>query len=128
MARHAQPRELAALKGADKKNPQRYRTAPPKSGLPLGSAPDHLTEAQRACWFELESYALAGVLTGADRAMMELASKLLAESRENWVDFSAARMGHLVGILARLGLSPADRQKLGTTGSEESNPFDALDS
>ena len=128
MARHAQPRELAVLKGADKKNPQRYRTAPPKSGLPLGSAPDHLTEAQRACWFELESYAIEGVLTGADRAVMELAAKLLDESRTNWSDFSAARIGHLIGVLARLGLSPADRQKVGAPGQPDTNPFDALDS
>ena len=126
MARHAQPRELAALKGADRKNPQRYRKDAPKSQMPLGNAPDHLTETQRGCWFELQSYAVEGVLTGADRAMMELASKLLAESRENWVDFSAARMGHLVGILARLGLSPADRQKLGTEKAPDGNPFDAI--
>ena len=126
MARHAQPRELASLKGADRKNPQRYRKDAPKSHMPLGNAPDHLTETQSGCWFELQSYALDGVLTGADRAMMELASKLLAESRENWVDFSAARMGHLVGILARLGLSPADRQKLGTEKAPDGNPFDAI--
>lgn len=128
MARHAQPRELAALKGADKKNPQRYRKEAPRSGLPLGIAPDHLTDEQKACWFELESCALHGVLTGADRAMMELASKLLNESRSNWVDFSAARMGHMIGILARLGLSPADRQKLGAPSDDVANPFDHLDS
>ena len=43
-------------------------------------------------------------------------------------DFSAARMGHLIGVLARLGLSPADRQKVGMPGKSDTNPFDALDS
>ena len=127
MARHAQPRELAALKGADKRNPQRYRKDAPKSAVPLGNAPDHLTATQKECWFELQSYALEGVLTGADRMMMELASKLLSESREDWAEFSAARMGHLVGILARLGLSPADRQKLGAVKEDgEANPFASI--
>ena len=126
MARHAQPRELAALKGADRKDPQRYRKTPPKSSFDLGNAPDELSETQKAAWFELQSYAPDGVLTGGDRHMMELASKLLAESRENWLDFSAARMGHLIGILARLGLSPADRQKLGTEAKPDGNPFDAI--
>ena len=114
------------MKGADRKNPQRYRSKAPKSGVPLGNAPAHLSASEQAAWFELQSYALPGVLTGADRTVMEMGARLLAESRDNWLDFSAAKIGHLVGILARLGMSPADRQKLGTADGGDENPFDAI--
>lgn len=126
MARHAQPRQVAELKGADKKNPQRYRLEPPKTALPLGTAPEHMTDAAKAVWFELETYAPNGVLAGADRLMLETAAVLVAEFRANTAEFPAAKMGHMIGILARLGMSPADRQKLGTEKQAEDNPFNAF--
>src|SRR5690606_10751827 len=81
MARHAQPREVAELKGATRKNPQRYRKTPPACEQPLGTAPDHMGEHAKACWFEIETYAPSGVLRGADRLLLEIASELLAEFR-----------------------------------------------
>ena len=124
MARHAQPVELAKLKGADKKHPERYRKEVPVSDHALGSAPEHLNEAAKAVWFEIETYALKGVLTGSDRFVMEIASTLIAEYRSNPPDFKAAKYGHMVSCLARLGLTPADRQKLGTAKPAEGNAFD----
>lgn len=124
MARHAQPREVAELKGATRKNPQRYRNDPPVSDLPLGEAPGHLTEAEAACWFELETYAPRGVLKGADRLLLEMTSVLLSEFRDHKRDFSAAKFSQLVSCLARLGMSPADRQKLGATKPADGNEFD----
>ncbi len=124
MARHRQPEALAKLKGADKKNPQRYETQTPTSDLPLGNAPAHLSEAAKAVWFEIETYALKGVLTGSDRFVMEIASTLIAEYRSNPPEFKAAKYGHMVSCLARLGLTPADRQKLGTAKPAEGNAFD----
>lgn len=126
MARHSQPREVAALKGADKKNPQRYRAEVPKSVLPLGSAPEHLSEMAKAVWFELEAYAPAGVLAGSDRLMLETAAVLVAEFRENTKGFPASKMGHMIGVLARLGMSPSDRQKLGAEKTKEEDPFSAF--
>lgn len=124
MARHPQPRELAELKGATRHDPQRYRKQPPAVELALGTAPGHLTAEAKACWFELESYAPRGVLTGADRATLEVLSNLLAEYRENPKEFAVGKYTHLIGCLARLGMSPADRQKLGTEKPPEGNPFD----
>ncbi len=124
MARHKQPAELAQLKGADKKNPQRYTKAAPKSGKPLGKAPAHLPEDVAEVWRELEKCALPGVLTASDRFVMEVAASLLAEFRANRAEFKAAKYSHLIGCLARLGLTPADRQKLGTEKPQEGNPFD----
>ena len=124
MGRHAQPFEIAILKSADKNHPERYRNSPPKSDLPLGLAPDHMTPEGALCWAELSALALPGVLTGADRVMLELAASLLAEFRKDPAEFRAAKMGHLVGLLARFGMSPTDRQKV--TAPPNSNPFDVL--
>lgn len=124
MARHKQPAELAALKGAAKKNPQRYKNEAPKTGKPLGKVPGHLTPEVALVWKELESCALPGVLTGADRFVMEVAATLLSEFRILRTEFKAAKYSHLIGCLARLGLTPADRQKLGTEKKPEGNPFD----
>jgi hypothetical protein len=138
MARHAQPREIAELKGADRKNPQRYRGEVPKSGLPIGNAPDHLSDGAKKCWFELETYASPGVLTGSDRIALELASVLLAKQRR-WIEppegiaveeiwkfmaFSNGELNALVGLLARLGMTPSDRQKFGIGDKDKENSFD----
>lgn len=124
MARHAQPVELAKLKGADKRNPQRYRKQPAKSALALGNAPDHMTPAAKAVWFELETYALKGVLTGSDRLILETTAVLVAQFRSDPEGMQAAKLTQMIGCLARLGLTPADRQKLGTERQPEGNPFD----
>ena len=112
MARHSQPQELAKLKGSDKKNPQRYQKNPVKSQMPLGEAPDHMGDSEKANWFELESYAIPGVLTFADRVPFEMTVNLMTEMREDPRAFSGAKFGQLVGLLARFGMTPADRQKL----------------
>lgn len=122
MARHAQPRELAELKGLDKKNPQNYRREVPKSGLPLGDAPEHMTDAARDCWREISMHVIDGVLTGADRYIMEIVSNLLAEYRSNPVEFQSTKYGHMISCFARLGMSPADRQKVGVEKKEDEGP------
>ncbi|MGA6183342.1 hypothetical protein ACPEH1_19775 [Stenotrophomonas sp. NPDC077421] len=124
MARHRQPRALAELKGAPKKDPQRYRKETPTTGKSLGKVPSHLPAQIAEVWKELEKCALPGVLTSADRFIMEVASSLLSEFRANRGEFVAAKYSHLIGCLARLGLTPADRQKLGTEKTPEGNPFD----
>lgn len=124
MARHAQPLEVAELKGAPKLNPQRYRKETPKNAQPLGAMPDHLTAEAKSVWFEVEEYLLPGVMTAADRLVMETLCELLAEFRSSPREFPAAKLGHLIGCLGRFGMSPADRQKLGTEKPKEGNPFD----
>lgn len=127
MARHAQPRELAELKGANKKNPQRYQTETPKNNSPLGPPPPHLKAKAREVWFELEANCLPNVITAAERFLFEILSNLIAEYRRRPSAFPAAKYTHMVGLLARLGYSPADRQKLGVAKKgEETNPFAAF--
>ena len=124
MARRKLIREVAEVSGAIKRNPQRYRNEVPKSPYSLGLPPDYMTEAAKKCWFEIESYALAGVLGSADRMILELAANLLAEYRENPAEFVTARLTALINSLGRMGLTPADRQKLGPEKAKEANPFD----
>ncbi len=125
MARHPQPREVAELKGATKHDPQRYRKQPPAVEQPIGTAPVHMTDEAKVCWFELESLAPVGVLKGADRVALETLSNLLAEYRKNPPEFAVGKYTHLIGMLARLGMTPADRQKLGTEKPDDNaNPFD----
>jgi phage terminase small subunit len=126
MARHSQPREIADLKGATRRNPQRYRTEPPAVEFALGDAPAHLSGAAKDVWFEISTYAPTGVLKGADRILLEMLSNLLAEYRQDPVEFAVGKYTHLIGGLARLGMSPADRQKLGTEKAKQENEFNAF--
>lgn len=126
MARHSQPRELAELKGATRHDPQRYAKQVPKAAFALGQPPEHMDDDAKAVWFELETYALQGVLTCAERPVFEMLSTLLAQFRQGPYDFPANKMGHLISCLARLGMTPADRQKLGTSKTTEENPFDSF--
>ena len=131
MPRQRLTTEMAALKGADRKDPGRFvaRKKSPKNPLPLGAAPKHLTPEAAAAWFELSSYAIPGTITASDRVMLESASNLLAEYRLNPVEFSAARLGRLFQALSSFGMTPIDRQKLGPVGKDpEANPFSDLDS
>jgi hypothetical protein len=56
---------------------------------------------------------IEGVLTYADTILLEMASNLLAEYRVNPGDFPIGKYPHLIGCLARLGMSPSDRTKPG---------------
>jgi hypothetical protein len=124
MARHKQPIEVAKLKGADKKNPQRYKKDIPKSNKPLGGVPDHLSIAAKTVWKELVDYAIPGTITQSDRIIFETAAVLIAQFRSNPKNMPTARITAMIGCVARLGLSPTDRNKLGVDKKPEENPFD----
>ena len=129
MPRQRLTTEMAALKGADRVNPGRFRDRKkaPKSELPLGNAPDDFDAGQQKAWFELSSYAIPGTLTGADRVALETASVLLAEFRSNRAAFPAAKYGRLFQYLSAFGMTPVDRQKLGAAKDDgEANPFDSV--
>jgi hypothetical protein len=113
MARHKQPRELAELKGATKVNPERYRNEVPKSNQPFGKYPAERTTDPAECWAEISAECIPGVLTGADRFMVEIAADLLAEYRTDPPGFAVGKYRHLIGLFARFGMSPSDRASLG---------------
>lgn len=124
MARIPQARELAELKGATRKNPQRYRKQPAKSELPLGEPPEYFKGEELRAWMELEAYAAAGVLTAGERPVLELTCRLMAEMRTDYKTMPSSRITALISCLARLGLTPADRQKVGIdNGKPEEDEF-----
>jgi hypothetical protein len=149
MALHTQPDEIAKLNGAHKLNPQRYRKTIPKSDKPCGNPPEDMSEEAQACWFEISAKAIPGVLTYADTIMLELASDLLAEYRQvrkirndafllpaEMVEeralalkivFTSTNKTILIGLLARFGMSPSDRNSLGIAEKKVDDPFAHLD-
>ena len=126
MSKHIQPRELAELKGATKVNPERYRDEVPKSTMPLGEYPVDRSTEPEDCWFEISSMCIPGVLTGADRIMMEIASDLLGEYREDHQKFASAKLSNLISCLARFGMSPSDRNSLGVVKNNDGPVFGPL--
>ena len=126
MARHPQARETAELKGAHKKHPERYRGEQIKSAYPVGLPPDDMGEPAKAIWHELVELALPGVLTGADRLLFRVLCDLVAEYNSNPVEFKVGKYTHLIGLCARFGMSPADRQKFVSDKPESKNEFEDL--
>lgn len=120
MPRNKMPLEVAKLKGADKQNPQRYRTIPPKSQYGIGKAPPSLTKDEVKCWDELVYYSLPGVLSGSDRHIVEVTSKLLHEFRyPPSYGFDNPKLAQLMRNLGLLGMNPVDRQRLGVQKPEK---------
>lgn len=117
MPRPRKPTAVLKLVGAFKANPKRTRTDPEPSG-PLGDPPEHLSEAERACWRELVVMSPPGVLTGGDAWAVEIAARLMAEYRADGRLFQAAKLSRLQAALGSLGLSPADRSRVSAIKAE----------
>lgn len=124
MGRHKQPAAIARLKGADKKDPQRYRTTCITADIALGDPPEHLSSHTAEAWTHLALYATPGVLTGHDRFIVEIAACLLADMRADPLTFPAGKLSQLVSCLARMGLTPSDRQRIRIPAPSTANPFD----
>jgi len=97
--------EVLELTGAFLKDPTRRRLPGPKSGLPIGGPPEHLAPHEAAAWLEFVANAPAGVLTGGDRWVLEIACRLMAKSRREGL--LAAETGYLRACLTALGAWPA---------------------
>ena len=120
------PAEIAKLRPGHKHNPQRRKTVP-KSEKPLPSAPRHLSTGAKKNWREICKNVPESVLTGADAWIMEICCELMAEYRENPRGFQVSKMAQLQRAMGSLGLTPADRVRLGVKGGgEEKNEFDAF--
>lgn len=141
MGRPAQPLAMAKLKGAHKKNPQRFRKAmeleedqkaaaakgqPAPSVSPLGLIPEHLSDEAKKAWFELETYIPPGILSQSDRILLELTANMLGEYRRSPSRFATNKLPMMLKYLAHLGLTPTDRRKLALPEGGSKNPFDAF--
>jgi|SRR6516165_11123407 hypothetical protein len=115
------PVEILELKVRYKKDPQRRRPPSPKSKNPVGDAPAYLDEIETEIWYEIISISAPGVFVSSDRLVLARLCQLEKKIRERKANGSEQAQ-HLK-VLATLGLTPADRSKIGQGSKEESNPY-----
>ena len=109
MGRHKLPSNVKKLKNTYREYRENQEEPIPESLI--GDAPDCLNIEQKKAWVELLENVPDGVLTGADRIIVEIASRLLSELRIK-DRLSVGKMSHLISCLARMGLTPSDRSKI----------------
>ena len=113
MARPKTATNILEAKGAFKAHPERKPKDEPIVSNPFPKkSPIHLTEEEKVCWDELVSIAPAGVLTGADTIVVEMAACLLSEYREDRAKFNPSKLTRLSSEINRIGLSPSSRASL----------------
>lgn len=112
MGRPRKPTNVLEMSGAFKKDPQRKRQDAETSG-PLGKAPPHINGAVLNAWNEIVKSAPREVLTGSDALAIEVAANLLAQFRDDPIEFPAAKLVRLEALLGKFGMTPADRAKVG---------------
>jgi len=123
MARIKQPREVAELKGANKRNPQRYRGEVLKNDAPIGEPFSQMSPGAKALWREISFSLPLGVLTVADRHMFKVLCNLIAEYDEDPSGFSIGKYTHMRGLAASFGMTASDRQKFISDKPKDDNPF-----
>ena len=128
MPRPQTPLAKAALTGADKVNPGRYksRSNPKASGRCLGKPPAYLPESAKKAWATFADE--LGWLTHEDRGAVEIVSLMRAHIMDgNTADLPASFFGNYRMALSSLGATPVDRSKVYQGEPEEDDdPFEFL--
>jgi len=71
--------------------------------------------------------AIPGVMTGADRVLLEVTANHLADYRKDPSGYPTTRLNQFILCLARFGMSPSDRTKLGVAKQKDDDPYSHLD-
>lgn len=106
----SQPTEILDAKGSFIKHPEYRRTEEPVVTKPLGNPPAHLTPEQKKAWKEIAKQIPPGVAKHADRLSLEMMAVLLCKFRAGTA--KASDNAQLINLLARFGMTPADRTKV----------------
>ena len=131
MARPRTPTKILELKGSFKHDPQRKkaRMNEPKPTGTLGKAPEAFTEELIVIWHELGALAPPGVLTNADRWLVEVACQLMLKFRTVGLipkyGITGAEISQLTTCLTQMGLTPACRSKIAVP-KQEKEAFDEI--
>ena len=91
--------------------PDRHADRVPEPAEPVGQPPAYLSAPERRAWREVADGA-ATWLRKSDRHVLELYSRLLAQSRTDFATFSAGRLRALVALATLLGLGPVARARV----------------
>lgn len=128
MGRNRLPTNVHEMRGSYKKNPNRRPKDEPaaEDSGPIGDPPGYFDEGQTRCWNEIVRKCHDGVLTEADSIAVEMAAVLLAQFRDDPVDFKAAKIVRLDSLLARFGMTPSDRTKVKVPTKPKANSFSHL--
>ena len=94
---------------------------------PLGDPPAGWKAGAKALWHEMVSCAPEGVLGKADRHLIEIAVRLLAQLRAE-AEVKASTVAQFRACLSEMGMTPSARSRLHSGGGGAVvNPFAALD-
>jgi phage terminase small subunit len=124
MGRMPKPTEILDAKGSFIKHPEYRRPKEPAVAEPLGSAPTHLTPAQKKVWRELAKQLPPGVAKQPDRIAFEMMAVLLCKFRAGTA--MAAESAQLLNLCARFGMTPSDRAKIHVDTPKKSGLADFL--
>lgn len=126
MGRPRKPTKILELSGAFNNKPGRRedRGNEPEPTGEIGPPPKHFKrKALKDIWQEIINITPPGVLTNADRIHLEMICYALEAYRRNPSEFLAARHTRLEAMLGKIGLSPADRSKVGIRSKTKKNSF-----
>ena len=112
-------------RGSFNKHPERVRPPEPESKHPIGNAPDYFTAPQREAWHSFVTDAPPGVLTGAERVLVEMIARLMVEIRESG-EVKPSLFGKLESLIGKCGMTPADRPRVGVAPPKDANDFDDI--
>lgn len=125
MARPRTPTAKAALTGADKINPGRFkaRVEPKPSGRNLGRPPAYLPATAKKAWATFADE--LPWLTYEDRGAVEIVALMRAQIMDGLTaDLPASFFGNYRMALSSLGATPVDRTKVHQPSQEEDDdPF-----
>ena len=124
MAMPRTPRAKAAVSGADKKNPQRFRKRnEPKANGPLGDPPEWMGGEQRVVWRDFQRE--LPWLNESHRALMEIACTVRARLAAG-EDVGVQALNLLRQCLGQMGATPSDASKVSIPDDGDKDPDDAL--
>ena len=119
------PTHLKIITGNPGKRP--INELEPEVIEPLGTPPAGWKAGAKALWHEMVGCAPEGVLTKADRHLMEIAVRLLAQIRSD-AEVRAATVTQFRACLSEMGMTPSARSRLFTGGHRgAANPFAEFD-
>lgn len=125
MARPRTPTAKAALTGADKINPGRFkpRSEPKASGRDLGKPPGYLPATARKAWATFADE--LPWLTYEDRGAVEIVALMRAQIMDGLTaDLPASFFGNYRMALSSLGATPVDRTKVyQPSQNDDDDPF-----
>jgi phage terminase small subunit len=118
MSRPRTPTAILDTKGAFLANPQRKREGEPQPAGSIGSAPKHFSQDEKKIWREFVRTLAPGVGKSSDRLAAELIVRLILKERARTI--TSTERGHLILLVGRFGLTPADRAKISVEAPRES--------